>query len=148
MFGFVTRNLSGFIITVGGEDEENKTITGVTENAISRSPWQVERRSADTSGGGAIAREQGGAFVPWFGGNLEDTLCERIERRVGNDNCVRFEKLSLQIPADQHRCHYVKAKVKVHRYPDGSLAVFHGPRRLAQYAPDGKPITTPSKQVA
>lgn len=94
------------------------------------------------------AREQGDAFVPWFGGNLEDTLCEQIDRRVGNDNCVRFEKLSLQIPADQHRCHYVKAKVKVHRYPDGSLAVFHGPRRLAQYAPDGAPITIPSEQVA
>jgi hypothetical protein len=29
------------------------------------------------------------------------------------------------------RAHYVKANVKVHAYPDGTLAVFHRPRRLA-----------------
>ena len=65
------------------------------------------------------AREEGSAFVPWVGGSLDDILCEQFERTVGNDNCVRFENLFLQIPADRHRCHYVKAKVKVHRYPDG-----------------------------
>jgi predicted transcriptional regulator len=94
------------------------------------------------------AREEGSAFVPWIGGNLDDILCEQEERTVGNDNCVRFEKLSLQIPADVHRCHYVKAKVRVHRYPDGALAVFHGPRQLTRYTPDGKPTTTPLKQAA
>jgi hypothetical protein len=25
----------------------------------------------------------------------------------------------------------------VHEYPDGTLAIFHGPRRLADYRPDG-----------
>jgi hypothetical protein len=28
----------------------------------------------------------------------------------------------------------------VHEYPDASLAVFHGTRRLARYAPDVTPI--------
>jgi hypothetical protein len=46
-------------------------------------------------------------------------------RTVGKDSCVNFEKLSLQIPKDQHRYHYVKTKVHVHRYLDNSLAVFH-----------------------
>lgn len=87
------------------------------------------------------ARDEGSAFVPWIGGNLDDILCEQIERTVGHDNCVRFEGLSLQIPADQHRCNYVKARVKVHRYTDGSLAIFHGPRKLASYTAEGKPIT-------
>ena len=45
--------------------------------------------------------------------------------------------MSLQIPEDKHRHHYVKAKVRVHEYPNGHLAIFHGPRRLADYRPDG-----------
>ena len=61
--------------------------------------------------------ENGTAFVPFLGGNLDDILCEQFERTVGKDNCVRFDGLTLQIPSDQHRCHYVKAKVRVHRYP-------------------------------
>ena len=42
--------------------------------------------------------EAGSAFVPYIGANLEDILCEQFERTVGHDNCVRFERLSLQIP--------------------------------------------------
>ena len=78
----------------------------------------------------------GSAFVP-FAGKLEDILCIQQERTVGNDNTVRYKSLSLQIPADKHRHHYVKARVRVHEYPDGHLAIFHGPRRLAAYGADG-----------
>jgi transposase len=84
------------------------------------------------------AREEGSAFVPWIGGSLDDILCEQDERTVGHDNCVRFEGITLQIPPDRHRCHYVKAKVRVHGYPGGSLAVFHGPRKLANYDAEGR----------
>lgn len=80
------------------------------------------------------------AFVPFIGPELDDILCEQHERTVNKDNCVRFEGLSLQIPADRYRRHYVKAKVRVHRYPNGSLALFHGPRRLASYTPEGLPF--------
>ena len=82
--------------------------------------------------------ENGTAFVPFLGGNLDDILCEQFERTVGKDNCVRFDGLTLQIPSDQHRCHYVKAKVRVHRYPNGTLAIFHGPRQLAKYDSQGQ----------
>ncbi len=81
-------------------------------------------------------KEPGSAFVP-FAGKLEDILCVQEERIVGNDNTVRYKRLSLQIPEDKHRHHYVKAKVRVHEYPNGHLAIFHGPRRLAEYGPDG-----------
>ena len=94
------------------------------------------------------AMEEGTAFVPWVGGCLDDILCEQADRTVGADNCVRFETLILQIPADRHRCHYVKAKVRVHRYANGHLAVFHGPRKLADYNPEGKVITKRLKQAA
>ncbi len=82
------------------------------------------------------AEGEGSAFVP-FAGNLADTLCIQEDRTVNNDNTVRYKNLSLQSPEDRHRRHYVKAKVRVHEYPDGTLAVFHGPRRLARYQADG-----------
>ena len=65
------------------------------------------------------ALEEGSAFVPWIGGSLDDILCEQFERTVSADNCVRFDGLILQIPANRHRCHYLKARVRVHRYADG-----------------------------
>ncbi|WP_437558136.1 hypothetical protein [Acidithiobacillus sulfuriphilus] len=69
------------------------------------------------------AMEEGSAFVAWIGGPLDDILCERFERTVGNDNCVSFEGMKLQIQADRHRCHYVKGKVAVLRRTDGALAI-------------------------
>jgi Winged helix-turn helix len=82
------------------------------------------------------AAEEGTAFVP-FVGALDDILCVQDERVVGNDNTVRYEGRVLQIPEQRHRRHFVKATVRVHAYPDGRLAIFHGPRRLADYEPDG-----------
>jgi len=84
------------------------------------------------------ALEDGSAFVPWKGDDLDDILCEQDERTVSADNCVSFEGRKLQIPANQYRCHYVRVKVRVHRYLEGSMAIFHGPRKLADYDPRGK----------
>lgn len=95
------------------------------------------------------AEEKGTAFVPWAGRGLADILCIQEERTVGNDNTVRYNNLSLQIPADKHRCHYVKAQVRVHEYPDGALAVFHGPRLLARYTAQGEEAASrPAKRAA
>ena len=96
----------------------------------------------------AIAPEEpGSAFVP-FAGTLDDILCVQEERTVAGDNTLRYKNRSLQIPADRHRHHYVKARVRVHEYPDGTLAVFHGPRRLACYTAQGEPIDEPDKRAA
>ena len=96
----------------------------------------------------AIAPEAASsAFVP-FAGALEDILCVHEERVVGNDNTVRYRNRRLQIPADRHRHHYVKARVRVHEYVDGGLAVFHGPRCLARYSEDGTPIEDSNRQAA
>ena len=83
------------------------------------------------------AAEKGSAFISWGGTNLDDILCEQHQRTVTADNCVSFKGKTLQIPADRYRCHYVKAKVRVHHYTDGSLSVFHGPRKLADYDSQG-----------
>ena len=87
-----------------------------------------------------VPGEEGSAFVPLLGVQLADILCIQEERTVGNDNCVRYLGQTLQIPKTRQRCHYVKAKVRVHAYPDGRLAVFHGPRCLAKYRGDGTVI--------
>lgn len=84
------------------------------------------------------APEEGSAFIPWKGENLDDILCEQNERTVGADNCVSFEGRKLQIPANRYRCHYVRVRVRIHRYMDGSLAIFHGPRKLADYDSQGQ----------
>ncbi len=90
---------------------------------------------------------EGTAFVP-FAGTLDDILCVQQERTVSNDNTVRYKRLVLAIPPDRHRRHYVKARVRVHEYPDRTLAVFHGPRCLARYQADGSPINTSHRQAA
>lgn len=94
------------------------------------------------------AAELGSAYVPYIGPALADILCEQFERTVGRDNCVSFEGLTLQIPADRHRHHYVKAKVRVHRYVDRCLAIFHGPRKLAHYDAAGRLMTEQLIQAA
>ena len=52
--------------------------------------------------------------------------------------CARFERLALQLPADGGWPHHVKARVKVRRHADGTLSVWHGPRKLARYGPGGE----------
>jgi transposase len=87
------------------------------------------------------------AFVTVDPAALTETLCIQEERVVGRDNTVSFERLKLQLPESPLRHHYVKARVRVHQYPDGALAVFHGPRCLARYTADGKLIAAvPTRQ--
>ena len=86
----------------------------------------------------AIAAEQeGSAFVAIPGVDLAEILCVQEDRDVGNDNCVRFKTLRLQIPESPLRAHFVKARVKVRQYPDGTHAVFHGQRCLGRYDQKG-----------
>ena len=86
------------------------------------------------------AAEDGSAFIPYAGRPLEDILCIQETRQVGRDNCVTWSGLSLQIPPQRHRHHYVKATVRMHEYPDGQLAIFDGPGCLARFDPNGTPI--------
>ncbi len=88
----------------------------------------------------AVTPEQAGtAFVPDRAGAAHEILCLQEERRAGNDNTVKWRGLILQIPPSPLRPHFVRATVRVHEYPDGRLAIFHGPHRLAEYRPDGSP---------
>jgi hypothetical protein len=81
------------------------------------------------------AEEPAAAFVQVPEALWRDVLCIQEERRVGNDNCVRWHGQSLQIPPTPLRPHLVRATVRVHDYPDGTLAIFKGPQRLASVPP-------------
>ena len=80
------------------------------------------------------------AFVAADPALLAEALCVEEERVVARDNTVTYGRRTLQLPASKARAHYVKARVKVREYPDGTLAVFHGPRRIARYSAQGTEI--------
>ncbi len=81
---------------------------------------------------------EGSAFTPIPGVDLDEILCVQEERQVGQDNCVSYRTLKLQIAESPMRPHFVPARVKVHVYPDGSHAVFHGPRYIGRYDEKGR----------
>ena len=83
--------------------------------------------------------QAGTAFVPVAEAQWRDILCVKEERIVAPDNTVAWNGSRLQIPPHPTRAHFVRAKVTVHSYPDGELAIFHGPRCLVRWQPDQQP---------
>jgi hypothetical protein len=77
------------------------------------------------------------AFTPVVGYDIANILCLQSDRIVSGDNNVRYAGVKLQIPPSGLRHHYVKAQVRVHQYPDDTLAIFHGPREIGRYHADG-----------
>lgn len=85
------------------------------------------------------------AFVPAAPELWRDRLCVQEERQVGNDNTVRWRGRVLQIPASPLRPHYVRATVRLHEYPDGTVTICQGPHRLATFPPVAEP---PQQELA
>jgi transposase len=92
------------------------------------------------------AEQDGSAFVAIAGVDLKEVLCVQEDRAVGNDNTVAFNRMRLQIPPSPLRAHFVHARVKVHQYPDGMLAIFHGRRCLGRYDSAGS-LQSPAPAV-
>jgi transposase len=89
------------------------------------------------------------AFVPADPAQLGNILCVQEERIVGRDNTIAHAGRRLQLPESPLRPHYVKARVVLRQYPDGTLAVFHGPRAIARYTSQGDLIEPmPQKRAA
>ena len=114
-------------------------LAGIT-TAAAANRWIAESYLPTHNAAFAVAPEQTGtAFVPDRTGAAREILCLQEERRVGNDNTVKWRGLTLQIPPSPLRPHFVRATVRVHEYPNGRLAIFHGPHRLADYDRQGNP---------
>ena len=93
------------------------------------------------------ALEEGSAFVADTAEVWRETLCVIEERVVAKDNTVAWNGLRLQIPPSRLRPHFVKASVRVHDYPDGTLAVFLGPHKLATFTADGTALSPPTHPI-
>jgi hypothetical protein len=76
---------------------------------------------------------EGNAFVTADPALLAETLCIEEDRVVARDNTVAYGGRRLQGTVSNARAHYVKMR----QYPDGTLALFHGPRRIANYTAQG-----------
>jgi transposase len=92
--------------------------------------------------------QPGTAFVAVDPSQWQDVLCLQEERTVSNDNTVVYKGLRLQLPQSPLRPHFVKARVRVHHYPDGTYAIFHGPRRLASYDAAGALTDTDNRAAS
>jgi hypothetical protein len=123
------------------QDRLSKELTLAAISTIAAANrWLAENYWPAHNAAFAVApAEAGSAFVLDRNGRVRDILCIGEERRVGNDNTVKWRGLSLQIPPSPLRPHFVRSMVRVHEHPDGRLAIFHGPHRLADYAPRGNP---------
>jgi transposase len=86
-----------------------------------------------------LAEDPASAFVQVPEALWRDVLSIQEERRVGNDNCISWQGRSLQLPPTPLRPHLVRATVRVHDYPDGTVAIFKGPHRLASFPPAPPP---------
>ena len=110
--------------------------------------WIADSYIAAYNASFAVAPEQEGtAFVADRGALWRDILCIQDERRVGNDNTIKWRSLSLQIPPSPLRPHFVRSTVRIHEHPDGALAISLGPHRLADYEPDGS-LVQPTQALA
>lgn len=112
-------------------------LAGITEVAEANRFLREAYLPAHNARFAVAAEQEGSAFVAVDPAILPDILCIQEERVVGNDNTVSYGRRRLQIPPSPLRPHYVRAKVRVHDYPDTTLALFHGPRCLARYGEDG-----------
>ena len=92
--------------------------------------------------------EEGTAFVADRAEMWRDILCVIEERVVGNDNTIAWSGLRLQLPESRLRPHFVRAKVQVRAYPDGTIAVDLGPHRLARYTGAGEVTPTAASLAA
>jgi transposase len=92
------------------------------------------------------AEQQGTAFVADRHEAWREALCVIEERTVANDNTIAWSGRRLQLPESRLRPHFVKAVVRVHSYPDGTVSVFLGPHRLARFTADGQQISPDAPQ--
>lgn len=94
------------------------------------------------------AAEEGSAFVPYAGVDLDAMLCVQEERVVGNDNTVSWGRKKLQIAPQNWRGSLAKSRVKVCEHVDGTMSVRYGPRVVGWYDADGKALKQEQREAA
>jgi transposase len=114
-------------------------LAGITEVAAANAWLREVYLPTHNARFAVAAEEEGSAFVPAAPGQWREVLCRQETRQVGNDNCVRWNGRALQIPKSPLRPHFARATVRLHAYPDGAIALFWGPHRIADFPPATAP---------
>ena len=76
-------------------------------------------------------------FVPLGDVDLDQILCEELERVVAPDNTVSFEGVCLQLAKQPGRPTCAGLRVTARRHYDGSHSVWRGPHCLGRFAQPG-----------
>jgi len=77
------------------------------------------------------AKEPGSAYRPVPKGlNLNNIFCIKEERTVAPDNTISYNSKYYQLLPDKYRISFVKAKVIVHEWLDGSIHIFYKGKEL------------------
>lgn len=77
------------------------------------------------------AKESGSAYRPAPKEvSLDNIFCIKEERTVTPDNTISYNSKYYQILPDQYRLSFVKAKVMVHEWLDGSIHIFYKGKEL------------------
>lgn len=87
------------------------------------------------------------AFVPYNGQDLDRIFALHHSRVVGNDNCVQFANLKLQIPQCHLRYSFAKCQVTLYQHLDGTMSIGYGPHILGRYDSQGR-LLSPSQKAA
>jgi len=77
------------------------------------------------------AKDPGTAYQPVPEGlNLNNIFCIKDERTVASDNTIAYRTKYYQILPNSYRISFVKAKVMVHEWLDGSIHIFYEGKEL------------------
>jgi transposase len=87
------------------------------------------------------AQQEGTAFVPTFGADLEKIFSRQEYRVVGNDNTVRYERKTLQIERQKFRYSMARCRVLVCEHLDQTLSLYYGPHMVGRYDAQGELLT-------
>ena len=92
--------------------------------------------------------QEGTAFVPAHGADLNQIFSRQQTRVVGADNTVSYGRRRLQIAPQKFRYSLAKCRVLVCEHLDQTLSLYYGPHLLGRYNPEGKRLDDSSRQAA
>jgi transposase len=126
--------------TLQGRLPKDLRLAGIRTVEAANAWLKAHYRAEHNAAFAITAEQQGTAFVADRHEAWREALCVIEERTVANDNTIAWSGRRLQLPESRLRPHFVKAVVRVHGYPDGTVCVCLCPHRLATFAADGQQI--------
>jgi hypothetical protein len=91
--------------------------------------------------------QPGNAFTRCGRRDLDRVFSLQYERSVNRDNTVAFQNLTLQLERVGWRATLAGCNVTVHQHLDRSLSISYGPRLLARYSAEGKPMNPTTEKA-